>query len=439
MSWRTVLMPERWRRELGKIDELEPPVHVLDEARAFPPAMQVGPSVRSRAVAGVVAFVLFGAAVAFVSRSFGGRSTVADPNASSVVTPTAWTTYADPLGWRMDVPEGWETVVFPEEGSRLGAAFVSGTPVPTGDDPFAVLPPSDGLLLKVWHDAGDQSIGNDSSFPLSASDLERDVVWTLRFRGDGLLFHLMIIRPAGWNDAPPDVTVPSDVTAVIDRMIESISFEPRDVPVATAPVDVLRITCDGQGAHVDASSVAAQADGVHFVVEGGTSPIEFWPLDYPLMTFGASLAPGEERTLPVPVGSMGLSCGSREPTTSIGPGEQAVEVVDPDHHFVPWFPSCPYADLVRLNGDGYARHGTDRVGAVRDAITGIQAGDVLEAAGYSVPMDPDFDEGWVRVTRDGEVIAEGRAILSGGRFSFTGKQCPGSGLGFAANAPFSGA
>jgi hypothetical protein len=79
-------MSERWRRELGKIDELEPSAHVLDEARVLPPSTPTGPSGRSRVLAGVVAFVLFGAAVAFISGAFGGSSTVGDTDTSPSVS-----------------------------------------------------------------------------------------------------------------------------------------------------------------------------------------------------------------------------------------------------------------------------------------------------------------------------------------------------------------
>lgn len=58
-------MSERWRRELGRLDELEPPSRLVDEARERPPAPSSGPTVRSRVVAGVVAFGIFALAGSF--------------------------------------------------------------------------------------------------------------------------------------------------------------------------------------------------------------------------------------------------------------------------------------------------------------------------------------------------------------------------------------
>ena len=124
-------------------------------------------------------------------------------------------TYVDPLGWTIDVPENWHTII--HSSDRVGASFVDGDPSGEG---FTALPPDDGLLIKVWHDTRDQSIADDSAFPLSASDLRHDVVWTMSFRGDGLRFHLMVIRPAGWLDLPPDVL------QTIERIIASIRFQP---------------------------------------------------------------------------------------------------------------------------------------------------------------------------------------------------------------------
>lgn len=64
-------MPERWRRELGSLDELSPPPGVVSEARErLPRASEPGPSGRSRVVAGVVALGVFALAATFVWRSF---------------------------------------------------------------------------------------------------------------------------------------------------------------------------------------------------------------------------------------------------------------------------------------------------------------------------------------------------------------------------------
>jgi len=85
-------MSERWRSELGKIDQLEPPSRLLDEARAFSPRTPTGPSGRSRILAGAVAFVVFGAAVAFFARAFTSNpdSVPASPGPVAVQNGPIW-------------------------------------------------------------------------------------------------------------------------------------------------------------------------------------------------------------------------------------------------------------------------------------------------------------------------------------------------------------
>jgi hypothetical protein len=63
-------MSERWRSELRKLDELEPPPRMIDEARSRLPSGVPEATGRSRIVAAVVAFVVFALAGSFAWRAF---------------------------------------------------------------------------------------------------------------------------------------------------------------------------------------------------------------------------------------------------------------------------------------------------------------------------------------------------------------------------------
>jgi hypothetical protein len=70
---------------------------------------------------------------------------------------------------------------------------------------------------------------------------------------------------------------------------------------------------------------------------------------------------------------------------------------------------------------------------MRSAMTGLGADDLVEAAGYTdAPVDPTLHPTWVRIVRDGDVIAWGRASIDRGMgmLLFSGSECPGSGPGF---------
>ena len=72
-------MSERWRRELRSVDEVEPTHGLVERARAEGPRhvdAPVGPSVRSRIVAGVTAFAVFAAAAVLLWNGFHSGPTV---------------------------------------------------------------------------------------------------------------------------------------------------------------------------------------------------------------------------------------------------------------------------------------------------------------------------------------------------------------------------
>ncbi len=152
---------------------------------------------------GLVAFTAVPIVALFPERS--GEDAIT-PTASTVTASPAsleWTSYADALGWTMDVPAGWRTTKVDQT------------------DPGAVFRGSvDGVdtSISVVHIEGGafRPPQDDSRFPLDPADLtETDGGLDLVFHGDGLPFIFEVGGPL--SDAQQ---------AVVDRMIRSIAFQP---------------------------------------------------------------------------------------------------------------------------------------------------------------------------------------------------------------------
>jgi hypothetical protein len=152
----------------------------------------------------------------------GGPPTSTPP----LVEPIRWGTYADPLGWTIDVPKDWETMTFaggPEvPGYAYGASFFSGDPSVTPGGPFTASPKDGDVMVRVWHDDRDTFVADDSTFPLSMTDFQPAPgpvdQGNLPMRGDGLPFTIDILYTAG-----ADV---SSLSPTVMHMIESIRFDP---------------------------------------------------------------------------------------------------------------------------------------------------------------------------------------------------------------------
>ena len=163
----------------------------------------------------VVGLLVFAGAGVFLVTTFRDHRGAApgDP------VPTAWTTYTDPYGWTIDVPEGWRTHATSEPSNR-GARFdganmsvqISIEPaVSESLPPGMTLPP--GLTLPP---------SNDSQFPLQADQLLSNVEGGLggRFFGDGQRFNLLVLSPS----LPG--RLPETDADILDHMVGSISFQP---------------------------------------------------------------------------------------------------------------------------------------------------------------------------------------------------------------------
>src|SRR5207244_1486694 len=112
----------------------------------------------------------------------------------------SWTSYSDPYGWTIEVPEDWRTRTMsaPGEGAQFVGANLS-IQITVGPPPARWLPhqtPPPGLMLPPV---------NDSPFPLNADELLAPVEGGLggRFFGDGLRFDVLVQSPSLPGDPPP--------------------------------------------------------------------------------------------------------------------------------------------------------------------------------------------------------------------------------------------
>ena len=199
---------------------------------------------RRRATAAVVGLAVMAAASVFLLATF--RESRAPKPADS--PPTGWSTYTDPYGWTIDVPDGWQTNVFAKSSdTNPGAQFIGSNmsvqvgiePAPSvSQAPDLKLPP--GLTLPP---------SNDSAFPLNAGALLSNVEGGLggQFNGDGQRFDVLVLSPSLPGPLPK-----TDVS-ILDHMIGSITFEPWTVgdvrngweAIATPTEDVSWITVRG--------------------------------------------------------------------------------------------------------------------------------------------------------------------------------------------------
>jgi len=126
---------------------------------------------------------------------------VASSVAPTPTTSTGWTTYTDPLGWTIDVPDGWSTgTIAPDQTGSAGIAaggsgawFSSGEPLPIPSGTLALFGPDPApgqVILRVFHDYKNPVVTDDSPLPLDADALLRHQgnEWDGFFIADGLEF-----------------------------------------------------------------------------------------------------------------------------------------------------------------------------------------------------------------------------------------------------------
>jgi hypothetical protein len=155
---------------------------------------------------------------------------ISSSSAPTPTTTTGWTTYTDPLGWTIDVPDGWSTgTIAPDQMGSIGAGgsgawFSSGEPLPIPSGVLGLFGPDPApgqVILRVFHDYKNPVVTDDSPFPLDADALlkHQGNEWDGFFIADGLEFGVATATGGGGS-------LSQQQHEVIWRMISSMRFQP---------------------------------------------------------------------------------------------------------------------------------------------------------------------------------------------------------------------
>lgn len=247
------------------------------------------------------------------------------------------------------------------------------TPSSDGRQLAAVLPPDPGTHeLEVTGRWGRESV--DFSFQVQLQPIEAD------------------------PDTPPE---PGPTTTPVD---DAQPQPPTIQPQETS--DVLRVVCDADGIQVLTPVVMAQPDGLHVwpeITELNDPEVSLHSLEVPQTSYwsGSSGTDGEF-VRDLPPGEATVHCESG-PQQGDGPEEfRASFLVVSEGTFIDYVPTCdevhnlPYADESSDAGMISVEE------AVRSGVVGLQAGDIVEHAGYLQSESP-----WLvaRVVRGEQVVA----------------------------------
>jgi hypothetical protein len=448
-------MPERWERELRRLNEVDAPVSEIRSRGDEPPRGDGGsglPPTRQRVVAGVVAFGVFIAAASFgwlalrpmreadvgaeqVEPSRLVLTTWADPATERpgtiVLTVDGRSIDGSPGGFSMGGTDedgtGWSTI-----GDAVGPTFSKEDFVPVTAD--AVLEVrgnhaevhasvSESADVDGRHDRFDAMSGHLPQLAVGYHVIQFGVRWEFP--------DLMITNT--WF-FPIEVVAAS--TNVADATVDAVP--PPDDPDANAPEgtsngsDVLRIRCDGDTVVVETPVVRAQPDGVHVEVvpTGGERVLTFWEAGAGRATFGGRVAAdGKGHPWPIAPGAARVACG---PT--LGPVAEAAafEVVDPDGNWATGELSCGDAARAEVVGyDGGATRWVDEEAMIRGILRGVRETDRIVPASYG----RDRLARWV-ILRDGaEVgvvvvtwVTDGADPQGGGLGRIDGVVCAAAGI-----------
>jgi hypothetical protein len=218
-----------WRRELAKLDDVDPPSE-RPRGNARP---TIDRATGSRVLAGLVALAVVGVGAALFMSAYRGASDVPAPGGSALSATAGTTTYRDALGWSVDHPSDWFVLPidwFNGRYSTFGAALSNEPLPPAADDgegsPWPDLSQlsHDGAVLIVTHRSGGPAptVGDDSTFPLDPAEAQvvpgdDPASNVVNFRGDGLEFTALF---GGFADAPPEIL------ETLNSMVGSIRFQP---------------------------------------------------------------------------------------------------------------------------------------------------------------------------------------------------------------------
>lgn len=217
------------------------------------------------------------------------------------------------------------------------------------------------------------------------------------------------------------------ITAITAVPVRFVPAEVGPTPsVAPSPGDALHVTCGGGSISLDAMSVAAQAAGVHVVVENTSGdPLFFQLAPERLGPWGGTeVQPGiTEIALQAPPGTLTVRCW----TEGSPADEIAVDVLDPEGLFVPFTLTCPsepeLANTISVAAWKGSEPAPEPVEFVRSRVEGLLPSDIVERAGWPEAPNPA-----VRVARDGAVVGSFELHLESGEWGMGGTWCPGIGL-----------
>jgi hypothetical protein len=172
--------------------------------------------------AGVLGFAAVPVSFVFQSQDAGSPPPSSSLSPSPIGAPAHG--YTDPLGWTIDVPDGWSAhpiEMGTADESWRGAWFGTGQPADVVPDPNRMTPrPGDVMLILDRHEhVGSSSPGDDSSLPLTFKQLASvDGGYRLDFRADGQPFTLSVRADSdGLTDQQ---------RATVESIVASIHFQP---------------------------------------------------------------------------------------------------------------------------------------------------------------------------------------------------------------------
>jgi hypothetical protein len=172
----------------------------------------------------------------------------------------------------------------------------------------------------------------------------------------------------------------------------------------------LMVRCTENGAEVLTPVVRTQVDGVHIV---SVDPPAYWeiglfPVSEPGHSYWAeSDQDDHEFARPVPPGEVGVACIDHETITTaelerLGAEATPFLLTDPDGFFTPYAPECAASEQVEAGAHAEGVDPADAAERIRTALTGVEASDVVEMAGYRVEWGSRY---WWRIMRDGRIVA----------------------------------
>jgi hypothetical protein len=231
---------DRWKDALRDLDDVRPDESVYRRAAQGPTRPDLpSPANRSaRIVAGVTAFAVFAVAGVFAWQVLGpvgrreGPLRRSSPSGSSASMAAGLTTWVDPLGWRVDYPEGWTVtpIATQDRVTTTGAAFSNvdpgvaspnpATPSPVGLDPNHM--PADAVEVVITHREGGpvpDLLSDDTHFPVQLEELGCSLGTRLLcgalVRGNGLEYSIEVRRG-------PDASF--EDLAVAEAIVASLRF-----------------------------------------------------------------------------------------------------------------------------------------------------------------------------------------------------------------------